>query len=116
MNDLIKDTPMQDALKEFQMVRHLGRPEFEYGTLTQGWWKGFKHRNGHLVVSKRGERFACSRADWTKKSNLAMMYNVIYDEMIDAGIAENLPHLFSLIGRVTRLRNVSNLVLNRIQK
>ena len=88
MNDLIKDTPMQDALKEFQMVRYLGRPEFEYGTLTQGWWKGFKHRNGHLVVSKRGERFACSRADWTKESNLAMMYNVIYDEMIDAGIAE----------------------------
>ena len=85
MNDLIKGTDIFDALKEFQMVRKLGGDDFEYGTATAGWWRGFHRRQGHKIVSKRGERFAKNRSDWTKRSNLVVMYDVIYDEMVDAG-------------------------------
>jgi hypothetical protein len=38
-------------------------------------------------VTKRDERFASSRADWLKFSYIKQMYNVIYDEFIDAGVA-----------------------------
>ena len=36
---------------------------------------------------KRGEKFASSRADWTKKSNISQMFDVIYDELVDAKVA-----------------------------
>ena len=42
-------------------------------------------------MTKRGERFASCRADWTKKSNLAQMYDVIYDVMLEACIASKRP-------------------------
>ena len=42
------------------------------------------------MVSKKGEKFALNRADWTKLSNIKQMYDYIYEEMIDAHIAS--PH------------------------
>ena len=87
MNDLIKGTPIQDTLKEFQMVRKLGKAEFEPGTAGQGWWCRFKKRHENEIVTLRGEKFACVRGDWTKLSNINQMYDVIYDEMVDARIA-----------------------------
>ena len=87
MNDLIKNTSLQDAVREFQMARRLCVQESTYGTVGKCWWKAFKRRNADKVVSKRGEKFACCRGEWTKKSNLAQMYDVIYDEMVDARIA-----------------------------
>ena len=44
-------------------------------------------RNHHRLVTKRGERFACNRAQWTTVRNIKQMYDVIYDELVDAGIA-----------------------------
>ena len=61
-NDLIKRTDFQDAVAEFQKVRHLGSAEFVHGTLSKHWWQGFLRRNHHRLVTKRGERFAYNRA------------------------------------------------------
>lgn len=41
MNSLIKDTPIQQRLIQFQKSRKLGNDGFEYGTLGYGWWYGF---------------------------------------------------------------------------
>lgn len=90
MQDLIKDTQHQEAVREFQKSRKLGSEDFQYGTLSRKWWKGFLRRNSDQIVTRRGEKFACSRADWTKRSNLEQMFNVVYDEMVDAGIAIHL--------------------------
>ena len=89
MTDLIKGTTMKEELKEFQIARKLGSKDFDYGTISRSWWRGFMRRHGHKVVSKRGEKFACVRADWTKTSNLQNMYNAIYNynEFVDARIA-----------------------------
>ena len=49
--------------------------------------KGFLRLNHHRLVTKRGERFACNRAQWTTVRNIKQMYDVIYDEFVDAGIS-----------------------------
>ena len=51
---------------------------------------GFKKRHRNRIVTKRGEKFACNRSDWTKMKNIRQMYDVIYDEMVDAGVAVKL--------------------------
>jgi hypothetical protein len=86
-NCFIDGKPMQERLAEFQMRRKLGKKGFQYGTLTQGWWYGFLKRNAFRIVTKRGEKFACMRSNWTTYENIAQMYDVIYDEMVDAGVA-----------------------------
>ena len=42
-------------------------------------------------MTKRGEKFASARADWTKKSNISQMYDVIYGIMVEARIASERP-------------------------
>ena len=38
-------------------------------------------------MTRRGEKFACVRGEWTKLSNITQMFDVIYDEMVAARIA-----------------------------
>ena len=85
MNDMISDTEMAERLTDFQRVRTLNTNR--YGIVGKNWWQGFKKRHSSLIVSKKGEKFASNRADWTKLSNIKQMYEYIYDEMINANIA-----------------------------
>ena len=85
MCDLIKGTPDQEVLRQFQMART--RESDQFGTVGKKWWRGFKKRHADQIVTRRGEKFACIRSDWTKMSNIAQMYDIIYDEMLDAGVA-----------------------------
>ena len=42
-------------------------------------------------MTKRGEKFASARADWTKNSNISQIYDVIYNIMVEARIASERP-------------------------
>ncbi len=90
MNSLIDGTNFQKEVVEFQMARQLGREVFEYGEIGKGWWRGFLKRNGHHIVTQRGEKFAVDRSNWTTLDNISQMYDIIYDEMIDAKIAKKM--------------------------
>ena len=70
MNDLIQGTSVQVELVAFQKTHKLGKQDFEYGTVTKNWWRGFMERHGHKIVTKRGEKFALNRADWTTLPNI----------------------------------------------
>mmetsp|Transcript_31728 Transcript_31728/g.67253 ORF Transcript_31728/g.67253 Transcript_31728/m.67253 type:complete len:115 (+) Transcript_31728:309-653(+) len=96
MNSLIVGTNMQKNVVNFQMERNLCSDE--YGRVGKGWWRGFLRRNGHRIVTQRGEKFAVHRSDWTTFDNIKQMYDVIYDEMVDAKIAEKIdsPGVLSL--------------------
>jgi len=90
MYNIISGTPCKDILVDFQENCKLGSASFEYGYVTHGWWYGFKRRNRHRLVTKRGEKFSSHHANWTKMKNVCQMYDVIYDELVDAGVAINL--------------------------
>ena len=87
MNDMIKGTAYKDVLRSFQEACRLGTKFFKYGRVTRGWWHGFKNRFSHRLVTKRGEKFACNRAERTTLKNIRQMYDVIYDELVDACVA-----------------------------
>jgi len=88
-NDLISGTPLEESLLDYQQLRC---PESTaLGSCGTNWWKGFKKRHADKIVTKKGERFASCRADWTKKSNIAQMYDVIYDVMVEACISSKQP-------------------------
>lgn len=59
-------------------------------TLGSGYWKGFMKRNGHIVKAKKGVKFDAKRADWCTYLNFETMYNNVYSEMVEGGIAERL--------------------------
>jgi hypothetical protein len=85
MNDLISETEMAESLTQFQKART--STSSSYGSVGKNWWMGFKKRHASLLVSKKGEKFASSRADWMKLSNIKQMYEYIYNEMVQANIA-----------------------------
>ena len=87
MNNLIEGTEVQQDLIAFQKSRKLGKEDFEHGKVTKGWWVGFLKRHEHEIVTKRGEKFALNRAEWTTLPNISQMYDVIYDEFVDAKVA-----------------------------
>ncbi len=85
MNDMISKTEMEEQLTNFQRARTMTSSRF--GTVGKNWWQGFKKRHASLIASKKGEKFALNRADWTKLSNIKQMYEYIYEEMVNANIA-----------------------------
>jgi hypothetical protein len=85
MNNLIEGTDTQKALIEFKSRRKIGGNNL--GRVTKNWWRGFLRRHEHEIVTKRGEKFALNRHDWTTYDNIKQMYDVIYDEMLDAKVA-----------------------------
>ena len=92
INDMISKTEISDSLREFQKVRTLSTETERYGLVGKNWWQGFKKRHACSIVSKNGEKFASTRADWTKISNIKQMYEYIYDEMLNANIASPREH------------------------
>ena len=83
INSMIDGTQTQLDLIEFKNNSSHGGN----GTIGIGYWKGFKHRNEHLIVSKRGGKYELDRDKWTTYANFYDMYNHIYDEMVDANVA-----------------------------
>jgi hypothetical protein len=61
-----------------------------------GWWGGFLKRHEDEIVTKRGKKCALNRHDWTTFENIQQMYDVIYDELVDARVACGLSeHIFT---------------------
>lgn len=58
--------------------------------LGMGYWKGFCKRNKDKIWAKKGEKFNKDRCDWTMYQNFDVMYNDVYDQMVEEGVAEKL--------------------------
>ena len=58
--------------------------------LGSGYWAGFRRWYGHLLVSKKGVQFGHNRSEWCKDDNFKRMYDLVYEAMHVAGVAEKL--------------------------
>ena len=87
MNNLIHQTKTQERLAEFQRIHNLGSNSFQDGLVTKAWGRGFLKQHEHEIVTKTGENFSLNRSKWTTFPNTKHMYDVIYDEMLDVGVA-----------------------------
>jgi hypothetical protein len=89
-NSLIEGKEQQQQLIRWKLRCNPDLPLEAKGRIGYGWFQGFKKRHGSRLVTKRGERFAADRADWSKYMYIKQMYDVIYDNMVEAGIAEEI--------------------------
>ncbi len=90
MNSMIENTHTQQKLIDFHQSRRLGTEFFEEGKVTSGWWRGFLRCHEDRLVTKQSKKIALNRSNWTTLPNLKQMYEVIYDEMVDANVAVTL--------------------------
>jgi len=58
--------------------------------LGSGYWRGFRRRHNHRLVSKRGVQFGHNRSEWCKYDNFKVMYDLVYEAMEIAGVVEKL--------------------------
>lgn len=91
MNEVIKGTHHEEEFREFKEKRLSSGAVDNSGLLVgERWWQGFLQRHKAELESKKCVRFASDRADWTRMETFIDMYNSIYAEMADAGVAVKL--------------------------
>jgi hypothetical protein len=90
VNSVLKGTFTKKEVIAFKARYSHGDKNAEAAELGKGYYYGFLKRNGQKLVSKRGEKFAANRADWSTYNNFATMYDGISDKMVAAGAAEHL--------------------------
>ena len=93
-NEMIKDTDLQGKIIEFK--KKLSHHCDENGRNSDGlvlgsaWWRAFMKRHGDQLTSAKGRKFSLNREQWVTYDNFLNMYKCIYEEMVDAGVAEEL--------------------------
>jgi hypothetical protein len=86
-NSLIEGSEYQEKIKKWKNDHGL---PVDSASLGIGWWKGFSKRFEEILVTKKGEKFAKNRSDWSTESNIRQMYDEIYQNMVNAGVARKL--------------------------
>ncbi len=104
-NSIISGTAYEKQVlewKENHCVSSKNNPEQQPMVLGKGYWSGFMKRNKDLVKAKKGVKFDSKRADWCTYQNFELMYNEVYEAMVEAGIASKLdtPTWFDKSGNI----------------
>jgi hypothetical protein len=91
-NSVVEKTVYEDQVKAWKIKHNRDFRDDETFKLGHSWWHGFSQRNKHLLVVKRGAKFASNRSEWSKYIYISQMYDEIYKNMLSARIAVALPH------------------------
>jgi hypothetical protein len=92
-NSMIEGMESQVAFMELKK-NHLknGPQDDTFGTLGQRYWQNFCRRNADVITSKNAVRFDSKRDDWCRLENFADMYDVVFEKLVQSGVAEKLDH------------------------
>jgi len=88
-NDLIRGTPTEENIIKWKKARNEYKEDMP--VLGRKWWKLFKNRWSHRLVTKRGQKFALDRSNALTYSNVKKMYDDVYECMVECGAARKLP-------------------------
>jgi len=59
-------------------------------TLKGGYWRGFMSRHGNKIFSLKSRRFSTERSNWITYENIELVYDLVYKQMLKAGVVERL--------------------------
>jgi hypothetical protein len=90
VNSLIFDTTTLENLIEWQKTSCAAYRINKNKDLTKSYWKGFMSRNGHRLTAKKGVKYDSKRADWCTYRTFKEMYDDLYEQMVETGIAVKL--------------------------
>ena len=94
-NSLIEGTVYQENLKQWKKKHLPAETEENTGCVGLGFYKKFMKRWEHKLVTKSGQTFASDRNDWQKKCFFEQMYDNVYTELMESGLAEKIGSCFS---------------------
>ena len=93
-NSLIKGTQHQENLRQWKK-KHIRHNDGEdTGRVGQGFFNNFMKRWGHKLVTKSGKTFASDRNDWQKLCFFEQMYDNVYTELVESGLAEKVEPVY----------------------
>ena len=104
---MLKGTLTEQEVIAFKAKYSHGGGNVETAELGNGYYYGFLKRNGHALVSKRGEKFAANRSDWSTYEDFARIYDGVYDEMVAAGVAKRLESVLTGTLLIERKRHTA---------
>ncbi len=97
-NDLISDTDYQERVKVFK-AHH----KITDGNLGGRWYHGFMKRNEAILKHHKTKVKDVKWRTWVTEENFQAMYDNVYEAMVEAGVAEELPgEVESGVGRPTK--------------
>ena len=82
---MIDGTTVQRDIMKFQ---NKYCPTDKPGPVGSGYWKEFRKRNRHLVVSKLGKKYELNRSAWSTYAKFAHMYDQVIEEIENAILVE----------------------------
>ena len=91
-NSLVRGTAMEGEIKEWKK-RHLPHQQSDDEDdndsmlLGQKDWNNFCSRHSNQLSAKRAVRFDSNRDDWCTVKNFELMYQKVYNSMVDCGVA-----------------------------
>ena len=85
-NSLIDGKPTQDRLREFQKSIK-AEPT---GLVSAKFWLQFVKRNKEKLEVGKGYRVAGNITEWVTYENVELMYDLVYEQMVKAGVAKKL--------------------------
>ena len=69
----------------------MNKESINFGLLGRKYWTNFMRRNKDKISSQVGIQLASNRKDWCTYANFKRMYTLVYQQMLEAGIAVKLP-------------------------
>ena len=90
INSLIQGTEIQEQLIEWKKLNSFVNGDESDGLVGKGYWTAFRKRWDHEISGKTGKKFELDRSNWTTYKNFCAMYDLIIDEMVDAGVVKKL--------------------------
>ncbi len=103
VNSIIDGTIHQAKLRQYQIeVLKMSFDAGNIGFAGSAYWRNFKERNKDLLDSGVAVAQAACRKEWSSYLNFTQMYDLVYDQMKQAGVLEDLeePVWMNLAGEI----------------
>ena len=82
-----KGTDAQRKLSSWKSKSSFGSS----GDVGSQYWTSFKKRHADKICSKKGQKYELDRASWSTFKNFSQMYTQVYEQMVEAKVAVELP-------------------------
>jgi hypothetical protein len=91
VNSIIQGTAHQEKLRQFQMRSvKMSSDDINLGYAGHAYWRAFKERNKDKLDAGVPVAQAACRKEWSSYLNFSRMYDLVYEQMGEAGVLEDL--------------------------
>jgi hypothetical protein len=93
VNSLLEGSDLEKQITDWKVRHSFYKPDpiNPPANLGIAYYKGFMNRNSKEIESKSPRNFAADRLKWTTYENVELMYDKVYEAIVEAGAPHFLP-------------------------